>query len=353
MPTIDDLEEWRLKYILASTTNKTKSRYHFGIVAYKRFCKTYSLDPIVYEKDRLYIQLQQFTVWRLRFLGGTNGTAVSDINAIQKWLEIFGVTSRIRTDCKPFESIVNAAKKYHPSTSRTTRALVEWEIKLISASLKPTSVKAIVLRAVWAFGWVTAMRPNEYLAEKQNECKDRKRFYLRKERIFIWEPPKGSTRKHFGVVWFFRSKTNHSLRQEFAVLPCKCDINFCPITELQRLLSILKDSKPHTAIFSWPNGKFVTAAQSSRDLKRLAGKVGIDNKRVSAYSLKKACIVDELRKGLPDTVIVQCARWKSFQSMRAYIDLGPRELIEARMKYIKDREQQAKDHFRILVNAKY
>ena len=37
-----------------------------------------------------------------------------------------------------------------------------------------------------------------------------------------------------------------------------------------------------------------------------------------------------IKDGLPDTVVALLARWKSFQSIRSYIDMEPLDLIRAR-----------------------
>ena len=339
-----------MEYLGLSTGQASKQRYKFPMQAYLTFCELYNLKPAIANKEERHLQLERFTVWRTKFLQGTSGTAMTDISAIQKWLQYQGISSNIKKENKQFKSLVKAIEKIKPKKSKTTRPLEEWEIRKIEKEMKPTSIDAIVIRAVWAFALVTAMRPSEYLAEKvRDDSELRKQLYVRKERIFIWEPKKKSKRKHFGVVWFFKSKTNQSYEKEFATITCKCNIGFCPIVELKRLLDIIKDPKPNTAIFTWENGNYVTAREASKYLKDCAKRVKIDWERISAYSLKKACITSELKEGLPDTIAVQLARWKNFHSIRPYINLGPRQLIEARS---NKRKQVEKDRFRIGIKSR-
>ena len=216
-----------MKYLGLSIGKASKHRYKFPVQAYLKFCETYELNPTVSGKEERHLQIERFTVWRTRFLQGTGGTAMSDTTAIQKWLQYKGITSNIKQESKQFKALVKAIEKEKPKRNQTTRPLAEWEIKKISKEIKPTSINAIVIRAVWAFGLVTAMRPSEYLAERvKDDSEMRKQLYVRKERIFIWEPKKGSKRKHFGIVWFFKSKTNQVYEKEFATMPCKCDIGF-------------------------------------------------------------------------------------------------------------------------------
>ena len=309
----------------------TQKKYKFPVAAYLVFCKVYGLDPLIYNnKPTLYLQLERFTTWRLKFLDGTGGTAASDISAIQAWLATFGIHSNIKKEHKPIKRIIKAAEKLYPSKQQTTRALADWEIKVLFDQIPPTSLKAIITRAVWDFGFATAMRPSEFLAEKvKGDSKERKQLYVRRERIYVYNPKTGSDRKHFAVVWFFKSKTNHIYRKEFATVPCFCNTDLiCPVEEIIRLIKVLKNVQPHSALFVWPNGQYVTHHKAAEILKNTAANAGLDYESISAYSWKKTGITKAIRMGLPDTVVVQLARWRSFHSIRPYINLEPRQLAE-------------------------
>lgn len=176
------------------------------------------------------------------------------------------------------------------------------------------------------------MRPSEFLATTlKNDSKKYKKLYIRRNKLFIYDPEEKSERKHFGVVWFYKSKTNQKGKKEFATLHCRCDLDLvCPVVELARLLKVMKSKNPKSAIFRWANRDHVTKYRANEILKNVAFNVGLDVEKISNYSWKKACITESIKRGLPDTVIVQLARWKSFHSIRPYINLEPRQLVEAR-----------------------
>ena len=52
---------------------------------------------------------------------------------------------------------------------------------------------------------------------------------------------------------------------------------------------------------------------------------------MAPHSLRKFTITDAIKQGLPDTVIVQLARWKSFNSIRPYINLEALDLLNTRV----------------------
>ena len=193
------------------------------------------------------------------------------------------------------------------------------------------------MRAAWALALTTALRGEEFLAHLvEDDPPERKIHYVRKERLFLWEPDKDSKRKHFGVVWFWKSKTNHVYKKEFATMACGCHHGICAITELQRLLKCMDKPKPQTAIFTWKDGSYFTATQSRDYLKKFVSEIGSSHENIGNNSLKKACITFAIINKTPDTIAVQLARWKSFQSIRSYINFNPRQLLEARTAYDND-----------------
>ena len=320
-----------------SLENSSNKKLDFPIRAYLRFCKIYKLNPIPSQKKDIYLQLERYTVWRLKVLQGTGGTASSDLTAIQHWFAMHGIHSDIKNDHRPMQKIIKSAIKLHPITDQTTRPLQLWEIKAIFKLLPTNTVDSIVVRAAWALALTTALRSEEFLAHTiGKDTPDRTIHYVRKERIFLWEPNPGSKRKHFGVIWFWKSKTNHIFKKEFATMACGCDIGVCAITELKRLFKCMNKPKKQTAVFTWKDGTYFTAQQSREYLKKYVQEIGSSHKNVGNHSLKKACITFAIQQKVSDTISVQLARWQSFQSIRSYINLNPRQLVEARMKKNED-----------------
>lgn len=309
----------------------------FPTKAYLRFCKIYGLNPIISNVKEIYLQIERFTVWRLKVLQGTGGTAMSDIASIQHWLALKGIHSDIRNEHKPIQKILKGAMKIHPPIKQAARPLNLWELKEIFNRLPTNDINSIVIRAAWALALTTALRGEEFLAHTTNlDPPDRTIHYIRLGRVFLWEPPLNSKRKHFGVVWFWKSKTNHVFEKEFATMTCGCHHNICAITEINRLIKCLKNPKPQTALFTWKDGSYFTANQSRDYLKKFVNEIGSSYKNIGNNSLKKACIIFAIKNKTPDTIAVQLARWKSFNSIRSYINFNPRQLIEARESYDND-----------------
>ena len=309
----------------------------FPIKAYLKFCKIYKLNPLIQNKKDRYLQLERYTVWRLKMLQGTGGTASSDLTSIQHWFATHGMHSDIKNEHRPIQKIIKAANKLHPPTDQTTRPIQNWEIKAIFKLLPKDKIDPVVVRAAWAVALTTALRSEEFLAHTTDgDAPERTIHYIRKERVCLWEPTKNSNRKHFGVIWFWKSKTNHTFKKEFATLACGCDIGVCAIVELKRLFKFMKNPKKQTAIFTWKDGTYFTAQQSRDYLKKYVQEIGASPEKIGNHSLKKACITMALQKKTPDGIAVQLARWKSFQSLRSYINLNPRQLIEARLNYNKE-----------------
>ena len=329
-----------------------EEKWSFPVRAYLEFCDIYSLNPIEQTTANLYVQISRYTVWRLKFLDGTCGTIKDDICKIQNWLALQGVHSDILNQYRPMQRILKAAEKLNPKKHQTKRPFQWWEIQKIFELIPTNNINSIVLRAAISFALATAMRPDEFLAHKvRDDSEKRKDKYLKYGRILIWQPTNKSERNHFGVVWFFSSKTNQTGLREFATLPCGCDKGLCPIIELRRLLSILSKPTPETAIFTWENGNFVTTQDFRKKIKGLADQIGSNADEIGSYSLKKTAITQAILDGMPDSVVVQLARWRSFSSIRPYINLGPRQLLEARERINGSNDNR--NRMRQLMNDKF
>ena len=329
---------------LEESSNK---KTDFPTRAYLRFCKIYGLNPIISDKKDIYLQIERFTVWRLKVLQGTGGTALSDIGSIQHWFALKGIHSDIRNEHKPMQKILKGAMKCHPPKTQAARPLYLWELKAIFNKLPINNIDSVVIRAAWALALTTALRGEEFLAHTtKNDNSERKMHYVRKGRLFLWEPDPTSKKKHFGVVWFWKSKTNHVYNKEFATMVCGCQHGICAITELQRLLKFMNNPKEQTALFTWKNGSYFTASQSREYLKKFVNEIGSSHINIGNNSLKKACIIFAMKNKTPDTIAVQLARWKSFQSIRSYINLNPRQLVEAREMYDDNNRQIEVNRFR-------
>ena len=123
-------------------------------------------------------------------------------------------------------------------------------------------------------------------------------------------------------------------------------IRICPIIDLLRLIGSMKHCKPDTVLFTWANGDFVTTHLLRSMLKKVAAKIGINPDTIGNHTTRKTCIQHAIACGVPDTVLVQLGRWRSFQSLRAYIDLRPVSLINIRTNAMNFNQSSA-DRFKL------
>ena len=268
--------------------------------------------------------------YRLHFDQGTHASIKSDIAAIQHLLTCNGINTKIKSDQVAIRKIIKTAEREFPSKSQKSEALTVRQIKHMLELVQPISIDACIIRSIITVAFATGLRGTEFLPQKQKLSRKEKMFLLRKDRLFLWESTDNSDTAHFGVIWFFKSKTNQKLEQEFATLPCSCNIGFCPIVELLRLNKLYKNLKQHSVLFTWANGDFCVKHQFRTILKNLAAEIGINPKQVGNHSTRKACILHAIQHGLPDSVIVQLGRWHSFHSIRPYINMSPLALVNYR-----------------------
>ena len=216
-------------------------------------------------------------------------------------------------------------------------------------SLPPTSIDSLVTRTIFTVAFATGMRGTEFLA-KNNKQKSRKDslLLLRRDRVFIWENKQSGT--HFGIIWFFKSKTNRTWEQEYATLPCCCNLGFCPIKDLLLLISHIKNCTSNTILFTWANGTLATKNQLRSILRNVAKKIEIpDFYKIGTHSTRKLCIQYAIEYGVPDTVVIQIGRWRSFSSIRPYINMSPLNLLNSRcLKGNGYNNSNDKDRFRLL-----
>ena len=330
-----------------SVTAPSHRAYEFGAYLYLNFCNFYGLDPYLTDKESLYKQLIRYVTFRLVCARGTYSTIASDIAAIQFNLSIHGIHCNIRNEYSPMKRLMKYAALHHPSKSQASRGLSLREFKKLINQFKPVSIDSCVFRAILSFAFATGLRGTEFLASKSKPTTRKElALLLRRDRLFLWQDPK-NPEKHFGVVWFFSSKTNKQWKQEFATIPCCCNIGFCPVIDLIQVINLIKECKPQTVIFTWANGTFVTKHLFRSMLKQAAACVNLNPVGIGTHTTRKTCIQYAISYGLPDTILVQLGRWRSFHSIRPYINLSPLELLKARTSIVND-DRTRSDRFKIL-----
>ena len=321
-----------LQNSIAKSTAKT---YDYPIELYMDFCKFYKLDTIPPTKQERHIQLERYATYRLQFAKGTESTLPKDIDAIQHWFHSMGYESNVKNEHQPIKKLFKTAKIYFPKKSKATRPLTLDELKRVLKLLNTNYIDDCVIHAVWTFAYATGLRVHEFLAEKNSNVSEfRKLFYLRRDRISIWQDSK--SRKHFAVVWYYHSKNNQNLTKQKVTLPCFCRDGVCAIKSINRLLALTKKLARNTALFTWANGKYVTSSQSALALKNAVTEIGSDAQFIANHSMRKLLITQAVKQGMPESVIVQLVDWKSFNSSRPYIDLEPQDLVQVRQHYYEN-----------------
>ena len=323
---------------------------------YLSFCEFYGFNPYPTDTDILYLQLERYNTYRLHCGQGTYSTIMNDTSAIQHHLACQGIHSNVRNDHTPWKKILKTASREFPSKSQASEGIPVHQFAKIMKEIPPDSIDACVIRTLFTLAFSTGLRGAEFIPDKQLPLqRKQKQLLLRRDRVFTWEDPEDPA-THLAVIWFFDSKTNKAgdkpayWKQEFATVPCTCKLGFCAVKELIRLISLIKDCKPETLIFTWANGTLVTRRQWRNILRNTASKAGLLIKRLGTHSTRKACILYAMKCNTPDSILVQIGRWKSFNSIRPYINLPPLELIETRKKQSSISDSIKKQRFRMFSN---
>ena len=343
------MDELRLNLLKDGLADSTFSNYGYGTALYLSFCEFYNLNPYPTDTAELYLNQDRYLTYRLYFAQGTHASIKTDISSIQFHLACKGIHSNIRNDHLPWKRILKAAETKFPSKKQKSRALSISEFKRMVDCLPPTSIDSLVARTIFTVAFATGMRGTEFLASN-NKPRSRKAslLLLRRDRVFIWEDKESGA--HFGVVWFFKSKTNQGWAQEFATIPCCCKLGFCPIKDLILLISQMKNVDNNTILFTWSNGTLATKSQLRLLLRNVAKQIDIlDFNQIGTHSTRKLCIQFAIVYGLPDTVVIQIGRWKSFNSIRPYIEMSPLDLLKSRCKSDDRHNQTNKDRFKLLL----
>ena len=313
-------------FYIAYSASAQSIKDSFPVRAYLSFCSNYNLDPIQANRDKLYEQLYQYISYRINFLGGTYGTARSDITTIEKYLALHKIHSEVKL-WKPMGQFLKSLKESFPVKSNKKRPFRESELALAFAKLKPNSWDTLIVRCLIAFGLGGALRASEFTAPNKKPTKSQAVNLVKKNRIFRFDDEKGHPSM---LYYFFRSKTNHSWKPEFAVMPCVCDVPLpCAYHELLRLESHIKRAHGGTYLFVWSDGSLVTYSDTLFALKRVAKLVGSDADTIGTHSLRKARIVIGVKRGLPAQALLQIGRWATFDSIIPYLQMGPFDLNQS------------------------
>ena len=259
-------------------------------------------------------------MYRVDFLDGTEGTARSDINAIEQYLASEGIHSDARK-WKPLAQLLLSLKYYKPSKSRKKRAYRESELILIFDKIKPISINALVIRTMLAFAVCGALRASEYTTPRKNPNQLQACNMVKPRRIvkFIDEAGNQSL-----IYLFFRSKKNRTWQTEYAVMPCWCSEGLpCAYHELERLEKNIKHLNQDTYLFTWANGSFVTYNEALNFFKAVSASVGANWKDIGTHSARKARTVIAACRGVPAHLLLLIGRWKNLESVRPYLQMSP------------------------------
>ena len=100
--------------------------------------------------------------------------------------------------------------------------------------------------------------------------------------------------------------------------------------DLLKLITLINNCQPNTVLLTWSDGSYVTGSQVTNFLKNACFNWGISHEHVASHSLRKFTVTEAIKDGLPHTIAVQLNRWKSFNSIRLYINLEAIDLVNSR-----------------------
>ena len=119
----------------------------------------------------------------------------------------------------PMLTLRQAAVLLHPGKDQTTRPLRCEEICMILKLCPRDNIDSLVVRVGIQLGMAGALRGLEHSAPSNSfrVTEKRKLLYVRRDRIFLYDP-KDSSSKHFALYWFFKSKKNQTYKREVAIM---------------------------------------------------------------------------------------------------------------------------------------
>ena len=287
-------------------------------------------------KESLLKQLQHYIVYRLEYLQGTATSVISDIRII----EMFLAQNNIHSNCrkwKPIADLLAILPTTYPSTSQAKRAFRNTELFCIMQKIVPASIDSIMIRCLIAFGVSGALRASEYTSPVKEPSPEQAINIVRKGRLFKFKNELG---KPSMIYLFFRSKKNQKLNPEFAVMPCSCqDMMPCAYHELARLESHIKKAHNETYLFVWADGSLVTYTDTLNCFKQASAAIGAKANVIGTHSARKARVVIGVKAGLPEHMLLLLGRWKSLDSVKPYLRMGPLDFSQALISNNKQEKQ--------------
>ena len=221
------------------------------------------------------------------------------------------------------KQLLKTLKTTHPTKKQKKRPFRESEIKLIFQAIQPSSIDSLLVRCILAFAICGALRGSEYTVPIKTATGIQAVNAVKKQKIHRFIDATGNKSM---VYVFFKSKTNQLWEAEYAVMPCCCKEKLpCAYHELERLESYISNLSDSTYLFTWSDGTLVTYNEALAVCKKAAALVGAKWEDIGTHSARKARTVMAVRRGLTQEAILLIGRWKSFESIIPYLDMGPLE----------------------------
>jgi len=298
----------------------------FSIRSYLVFCNHYKLDAAESSRSILFEQLRQYAMFRIEFIGASGESVYRDISDIETYLASEGIHCDVKK-WKPMSELLKQLKKKYPTKTQTKRAYRSSELVMIFDTIKPRSIDSLVIRSILAFAVCGALRGSEYTAPKKKPSQAQTYNMVRGSRISYFTDNTGAPAM---VYFFFKSKTNGTLKREFVVMPCCCrDLLPCALHELERLKKKIKNLTPNTFLFVWADGSFVTYRDMLRLCKGASNLIGASSFDIGTHSARKARIVEAAKRGVPSHILLLMGRWSGMESIKPYLNMDPQSLATA------------------------
>ncbi|NRA73728.1 MAG: tyrosine-type recombinase/integrase [Rickettsiales bacterium] len=286
------IEEKVSEYAQHAFSKNTLLNYESDWKNFKSWCKSSNFDPMLVDHKILIIYITYLAEVKYKA-----STIQRKLSAILKFCEMKKIHLDLNNN--EFKLVWQGIRRKLGIAKKGKEPILIKTLKIILDAIPQNTPMGIRDRAVFAFGWASAMRRSEITALNWNDL------------TFVDEGI---------IVNISQSKTDKfGEGQKIAILFGR-NQNTCPVHILKKWQNI----NTHDPIFCSisKNGNIIGNRLSARDIARIIKKwvrhIGLDEANFAGHSLRSGLITTASKSSVPDHVIMKHTRHKTPQMIHVY-----------------------------------
>ena len=320
---------WAIYYIQQSKAYETHKGYESHWNMYLKWCIHYEIVPLPYDK----VKKLMYSAHRARFVALS--TVKKDNTVIEYYNKKYGYPTD--NDNAMYKQLIEGVKKCYGAYDRDPRVPILWEDLIKMAEyFDLNSYNQLVIYTSYVVASQACLRVEEmYPATAAVQANNQDRASIRAlfGRNFQYKFDDSGSIDY--ALLTLRATKNDKRRKPIPIALGHGKWPLAPIALMAKYLALkLQLSKtnkkiqvsPTAPLFQLYDGSILTQKVALKQLRFVAGKIGMPVKQVTLYSLRYGTATSLARRNVDPSIIKTVGRWHS-DAYKIYVKMKPKSVV--------------------------